>query len=187
MAETVSGNEVPEESEVPALPEVTTEPIVYNNTYEIDNTEVCKLLDSILSETVKCNEYFENLIERFSEVMLNSQSDTQEDELPDADPEESPESENYQETVLELLEKMDETLVTLGETGENISNTVSGNSLYLEDTSNTSAGLLEAYTEVSFQQSQNKTYSLSLGISILFILSCIAGLLIARAVWGKMR
>lgn len=187
MAETVSGNEVPEESEVSEVPEDTADPVVNNYTYEIDNSEVCKFLDSILSETVKGNELLEKLIERFSELMPNSQTDTQEDELSDADPGESPESESYQETVVELLEKMDSTLATIEETGESISDTISGNSSYLEDTGNTAAGLLEAYTEVSAKQSQNEIYGLSLGIGTLFIAACIAGLLIARAVWGKMR
>lgn len=182
MAETVSGNESPLQQESSVDPEVNN-----YTTYVSDNTDVCRLLDSILNETVKENEYLEELCERFAEVILRTQSETQETMIPDIELEEIDESESHHETVIELLEGIDETLTAISETGESINNTVSGNSIYLEETDNAAGELLEAYTEASTQQSQIGIYGLSLGIGILFITACIVGLLIARAVLGKMR
>lgn len=157
------------------------------NTYEIDNTDVCELLESILKEMLKNNEMLSHVTESLDEVKENILKEELEEALSEVDPEDLKDDEDYQELVVELLGKMDDTLITLGETVININDTVSGNSLYLEDTNNTTAELLRSYIEVSTQQTQNEAYGLALGVTISFIISLIVGILIAKIVWGKTR
>ena len=199
MEETVSGNTIPLLPEtnyefIPSFePETNTTSSSDNTTYLKYYTDLYDLLESIHEETVKKNEILDHISESLDSVKEGISIESQTDQivlLTDTEPEETEETEEnetHQETVIELLEGIDKTLTVMSETGESINNTVSGNSVYLEGTDNTVSDLLEAYTEVSEQQSQTETYGLSLGIGILFISSCIVGLLIARAALGKMR
>lgn len=188
MAETVSGNIAPLQPETDTLS--SSDVVTYLKYYK----DVYDLLESILDETVKKNEILVQISESLDAVkeVISSEAQIEQMQL-EAEPEEIEEteeveeSETHQETLIELLEGIDKTLTALSETGESINNTVSGNSVYLEETDNTTAEFLEAYTEASSQQAQNETYGLSLGIGILFISACIVGLLIARAALGKMR
>ena len=173
----VSGNDIP----------VAEKPEIIVNETVVDNTDVCKLLESLLNEMIKNNEKLNHVTESLDEVKENMLKEELEEVLSEVNPEDLKDDEDYQELVVELLGKMDETLVTLGETGVNISDTVSGNSLYLEDTDNTTTELLRSYLEVSTQQTQNDAYGLALGVTISFLVALIIGLLVSKIVWGKTR
>lgn len=192
MEPTVSGNENPIDTEPvepmdPVEPIQSVEPIINNYTYEIDNSAVCKLIEELLSETVKNNDVLERIADSLDVLKESLTAEPEETVFEDSVPDEADETEIRQEELTEMLEGMEETFLALKETGESISETVSGNSLYLEDISAATQTLTESYTEVSENLTSINEYSLALIISILFVASCIAGLHIAKMVWGKTR
>lgn len=192
MEPTVSGNENPIGTEPlepmdPVEPVQSLEPKINNYTYETDNSAVCRILEELLSETVKNNDVLERLSDSLDAVKESLTAEPEETASEDAVPDEADETESSLEELTEMLEGMEETFAAIKETGESISETVSGNSLYLEDISNTTQTLMESYTEVAENQTTINEYSLALIISILFVASCIAGLHIAKMVWGKTR
>lgn len=195
MAETVSGNENPIETEPlepidvldPVEPVQFMEPAVTNYEYETDNSTVCRLLESLLSEAVKNNDVLERLADSLDSIKETLTAEPEETVSEDAVSDESDETESSREELTEMLESMEETIVSLKETGESINETVSGNTLYLEDISAITQTLEESYTEASENQTFTNTYGLALGMCILFVAACIAGLHIAKMVWGKTR
>lgn len=192
MEPTVSGNENPIETEPvepmdPAEPVQSMEPVINNYTYETDNREVCSLLEGLFSEAVKNNEVLERIADSLDAVKERLTAEPEEPASEDPVSDEADETESSREELIEMFEGMEETFSALKETGENISETVSGNSLYLEDIGNTTQTLMESYTEVSESQTYSNTYGLALGMCILFVAACIAGLHIAKIVWGKTR
>lgn len=203
MEPTVSGNKIhitddsdDSVNETPINPDKeketdkNQEPVTNNytyETYEIDNSEVCEILNKILSESVKTNEALERLADSLDAVNETLTAEPEETELEDVLPEEPEETVSGNDALFEMLKGMEETFVGIKETSKSIYETVSGNTLYLEDLNNTSQEFMESYTEVSEKQSYKSIYGISIGICILFVVGCIAGLNIAKLVWGKMR
>lgn len=183
MEPTVSGNDIPIETE----PVQSMESEINNYTYEVDNSAVCNLLEQLLSESIKKNDVLERLADSLDVVKETLTAEPEETATDDSGSSEPDETESSREELTEMLEGMKETFAALKETGESINETVSGNSLYLEEINNTTQTLKESYTEVSDNQISVNSYSLAIIITILFVASCIAGLHIAKMVWGKMR
>lgn len=150
-------------------------------------TDLYDILESIHEESARNNEVLTQISESIDGLREEIKTGPQTELHDGTEPEDEIESEESQITVIELLEGIDETLTTISETGESISNTVSGNSVFPEETDNSAAQLLEAYTEAESRHEQNETYVLSLCIGILFITALIAGLKLAHTVFGKMR
>lgn len=180
MEPTVSGNEIPVETE-------PVEPTINNYTYETDNSAVCSLLEKLLSESEKNNDVLERLADSLDTVKETLAAEPEETASEDAVEPEAEETESSREELKEMLKGMEETFSALKETGESINETVSGNNLYLEDITAATQTLTESYTEVSETQTFANTYGLALGMCILFVAACIAGLHIAKMVWGKTR
>lgn len=204
MEPTVSGNEIKEpqdnKDETSQKPDAgnetqpetskNQEPVTNNytyETYEIDNSEVCSILNELLSETVKTNELLGSLAESIDAVNENLTAEPEEEELLEDIPEEPEETVSGNDSLLEMLAGIEETFAGIRETSEGIYETVTGNSLYLEGLSSTSQEFMESYTESSEAQRYTDIYALSISICILFVAGCIAGLHIAKLVWGKMR
>ena len=197
MEPTVSGNEIPIDTEPmepiePVEPVQPIEPLdpvdpIINYIYEADNSSVCSLLEKLISETVKNNDVLERLADSLDVVKEILTTEAEETASEDAVETEADETEGSKEELKEMLEGMEETFASLKETGESINETVSGNTLYLEDITAATQALTESYTEVSENQTFANTYGLALGMCIIFIASCIAGLHIAKMVWGKTR
>lgn len=199
MEPTVSGNEIPvvteplePGNEIPIEKEPFEsvepfEPVINNYAYEADNSAVCTLLEGLLSEAVKNNDVLERLADSLDAVRETLAAEPEETAEDDAVPAGADETEGSLEELTEMLEGIEETFYALKETGKNINETVSGNTLYLEDISGTMQAFTESYTEVSETRAFADTYGLALGICILFVSACIAGLHIAKMVWGKTR
>lgn len=210
MEETVSGNGIPavtepeepvtNEPEEPSIDKpddsgntwipITGESVTDSYLYEADNTPVYSLLEKLVTGTEKQNELLESILvnleavkERFAAVPEETASGGTDDAVAS----ETDEIEKGRETLEEMLEGMKETFTGIKETGEGISETVSGNSLLLEDISGSMQTFTESYTEASEARFYTDSYVLAFGAGILFVAACIAGLHIAKLVWGKMR
>lgn len=205
---TVSGNDLPEK-EVPdsqdgkenetnktASPETDTpDPeeaassvqASYSYVYEADNEEVCSLLRSILDETVRRNDILSHISDNTDTVL---QIITPEDAavlLSETEAAEELPADDYKESAIKLLENIDVSLSSINDSSQDMSSTVSGNSVYLEDIDNTLSGFTETYAETSSGEQHIQHYGLSIQLGMLFACSCIFGILISRCVFGKMR
>lgn len=211
MEPTVSGNGItidkdPEtgKNEKPEKPEtsdkvhadketVLQEPVTNNytyetyETYEIDNSEVCQILNELLSESQKANESLGRIADSLDVINETLTEEPEETESEDSLPEEPEETVSGNDALFEMLERMEETFAGIQETGTSIYETVSGNTLYLEDLSNNSQELIEYYTEVTEKHEHTLSYGIATEICILIAAGIIAGLNIAKLVWGKMR
>lgn len=191
--ETVSDNNPPAQSGAIGESAIYSYIYEYDNTpYEYDNTQECSLLEALLQEGISQNEILLHISESLDQLNESLHPADELEAAPELDAPDTVEieiegTETYRESVMSMLESMDSSLSFLAETGEGIGSTVSGNSLYLDDISSTTSCIMELYSESSSQQSYTGTYGLSIGIGLTFIGSAITGLLIARAVWGKMR
>lgn len=196
---TVSGNEFEPDTGnvIPENPE-PSEPVVNNYTYEtyetyqVDNSEISELLKELLSQAVKNNETVERLadsLDAVKEILTAEPEETSSDDsAPETTADENPEeTETDGDSLLEMLEGMEETFAGLKETSESIYETVSGNTLYLEDLSNTAQAFTESYSESLEMQSYTSRYGIALCICIFAVVCSIAGLHVAKMVWGKMR
>lgn len=181
------------ENEKPAETESSREPVTNNytyetyETYEIDNSKVCELLNQLFSETEKNNEVLGRLADSLDEIKESLTEEPEETEAEDFLPDEQDETETGRDELLELLEGMEETFAGIKESGESINKTVSGNALLLKDLNNTTEAIAESYAESFEKQTYTSTYDIAVSIAILFAACCIAGLNIAKLVWGKMR
>lgn len=210
MEETVSGNGIPavtepeeptaNEPEEPSVEKpddsgnmgepVTGTPAINSYLYDADSSPVCALLEELVTGTEKQNELLESILENLGAVkesLAAVPEETASGDAGDAAASETDKTETGSGTLAEMLGGMEETFASLKETGKSISETVSGNSLYLEDISSTTQTLAESYTEASEAQFYTDSYALAFGAGILFVAACIAGLHIAKLVWGKMR
>lgn len=151
-----------------------------------DSQDICSLLVQLSEGTEQQNGLLESILESLGELK-ESLFSRQEETTPDVPAGETDAGETGQETLTEMLEGMEETFAGLRETAGDISATVSGNTLYLEGMDASVQGLAESYTEAAETQYYTYSYALAFGAGILFVAACIAGLHIARLVWGKMR
>lgn len=150
MEPTVSGNEVPvtkepqdSENESHQKPDTgnviqtetetskNQEPVTNNSytyeTYEIDNSEVCQILNELLSESQKTNEALGFIADSLEVISEKLTSEPEEMESDDSIPEGPVETVSGNDAILEILEGMEETFAGIQETGISIYETVSGN------------------------------------------------------------
>lgn len=172
---------------------VLQEPVTNNytyetyETYEIDNSEVCQILNELLSESQKANESLGRIADSLDVMNETITVEPEEMESEDSLPEETEETVSGNDALFDILESMEETFAGIQETGTSIYDTVSGNTLYLEDISNNSQELIEYYTEATEKHEHTLAYGIATEICILIAAGIIAGLNIAKLVWGKMR
>lgn len=190
MAETVSGNSAPAPSGGMSVLPAADFIQEYYDTPVYDDTAVCGLLESILGEAARGNELLLHMsegLDLLNDSIAPAAGAAEPLDAGPAGPEEPDPAEGWRETVAEALGNIENALSALEETSEGISSTVSGNALHLGDISSSGSALNEAFTEAAGQHSYLSTYSVSTSIGLLFVSACIAGLLIAGAVWGRMR
>lgn len=195
---TVSGNTPPEpNTNFTTIPETVTN----NNTYTIDNTAVCDLLTALLNEEVKQNEALTQLNESItvytkliteSGLLDSLQSQVLAEDLnAETSTEEAAETaetaETDRETLFGLLQTMNDTLKGSKETLDSINVTVSGNNVFLDSMDGTTTALQEAYAEQTEKSIETQSFNLSIGITILFVTALIAGILLSKISWRKMR
>lgn len=186
QTETVSGNTV--SGNTMPLPETVTN----NNTYTIDNTDVCNLLSALLQEEVKQNGALEQLngtlsdyIQRLTESGL---LDNLQAYVSETETEAETETETlYGEELLDLLGTINDTLAGSYETLDSINTTVSGNNAFLDSMDGTATILYGAYTEQAEKDTETDSYSLSIGITAIFLIAVLGGILLSGTVWHKMR
>lgn len=186
---TVSGNTPPPETDT------TPETVTNNNTYTIDNTAVCDLLTALLNEEVKQNETLAQLNETVTAYIESLAESSLLDGLQgkilveDLGTETSIEetAETDRQVLLDLLQTISDTLTGSQETLDSMNKTVSGNNAFLDSMDGTITILLETYTEQTEKSMETESYNLSTGLTILFGIAVIAGILLSKITWHKMR
>lgn len=194
--EETTEEETEEETETPveeSEPEETT--VTQNVTYTADNTAVCDLLSQLIAEVQKLNEtnskIYETMLLQHMEY-LQSYEDSrklfEETFVEETEVETETETETEPETETQTYEDFaKEQLFLIGENLEEINATVSGNNTLLSDLNETTETLAETYSEQTETAKTTTNQGLALGIGIAFVLALIAGLVIAKTAWGRMR
>ena len=192
---TVSGNTV--SGNTPPQPETTatTETVTNNNTYTIDNTDVCNLLTALLQEEVKQNEALERLNETLADHIKSLEEsglyDSLQDQVLAEDIEEetntAEETETDSETLFDILHTINDTLTGSQETLDSINMTVSGNNTFLDSMDGTTTALQETYTKQTEKSIEAESNTLAIGITLIFAVSALIGVILSKTVWHKMR
>lgn len=189
MSVDVSGNN-PEPTPETGETEETVENLTQNITYEVDNTEVCELLTQLITEVQKNNEIntqiYEAMLLHHAEYLQNHSDCMEQLKILN---EEEPETETEEpETETETYEDfVEEQLLLIGENLESLNVTVSGNNALLQDIDTTTETLAETYSEQTETAKQTTSQNQALAIGTLFVLAVIAGLIIAKTAWGRMK
>ena len=192
---TVSGNTVSGNTPPPPEPNMIPGTVTNNNTYTIDSTAVCDLLTALLNEEVKQNETLTQLNETLaahakslteSGLLDSLQGQVLAEDLK-AETSTEETAETDRETLLDILQTMNDTLAGSKETLDSINVTVSGNNAFLDSMDGTTTALQETYAEQTEKSMETQSFNLSTGITILFGIALISGILLSRISWRKMR
>lgn len=168
----------------------TQEPVTNNytyETYEVDNSEVCRILNELLEETRKTGESMTRIAESLDAVNETLTSEPEEPDKKSVLPDEPKEIVSGNDVIVEILECMKETVTGIQKTETAIYETVSGNTVYLEGLSDISQEFTECYIETSEEHKNTLTYGITSVVCILIAVGIVGGLNIAKLVWGKMR